>query len=309
MRFLVNLVGSLAMHLFAAASMRSCARLGAARQTWRQGLALLIGVFFLSAASAQVVRLGGTGAALGSMALLAKAYQQREPGFQFEIVPNLGSAGGVRALNAGAIQLAVIGRALKPQETATGLQLLPYGQTAFVLISNKAGIEGMSLAQLAEIYAGKSPRWSDGQIVRLVLRPAADGDTALLAAFSPSMKTGLEAAQAREGMVVAMTDQDSVDAVERLPGALGTTSLSLLLSERRRARALAIDGVAPTIENMASGRYPYLKTMYLASKPDAPASVGKFVAFVRSDAGRRILVETGHIGVPAGAPSVLAAKR
>ena len=66
---------------------------------------------------------------------------------------------------------------------------------------------------------------------------------------------------------------------------------------------------APTIENMASGRYPYLKTMYLASKPDAPASVGKFVAFVRSDAGRRILVSTGHIGVPATAPSTLAANR
>ena len=118
------------------------------------GWRLLIGVFFLGAASAQVVRLGGTGAALGSMALLAKAYQQREPGFQFEIVPNLGSAGGVRALNAGAIHLAVIGRALKPQEAATGLQVLPYGQTAFVLVSNKPGIEGLSVAQF-----GRDVRW------------------------------------------------------------------------------------------------------------------------------------------------------
>jgi phosphate transport system substrate-binding protein len=96
-------------------------------------------------------------------------------------------------------------------------------------------------------------------------------------------------------MVSGLTEQDAVDAIERLPGGLGTATVALLQSERRRARALAIEGVAPTLENVADGSYPYVKTMYLVVTQDAPASVMKFVQFAGSGAGRRVLAEMGHL--------------
>ena len=244
-------------------------------------------------ARADTVRLGGTGAALTTMALLAQAYKKLDPTFQLEIVANLGSSGGIKALTTGATQMAVASRAIKAEELAAGLHAVEYGRTAFVLATAKDTVQGLTLTQIADLYAGKQTKWGDGQPVRLVLRPPSDGDTALLASLSPDVKVALATAMAREGMTTAMTDQDSADAIERLPGGLGTSSLALLMSEHRRASALSIDGIAPTAANVASGRYPYVKPLYLLFKDGAPPSVTQFIAFVGSQAGRRILTESG----------------
>jgi phosphate transport system substrate-binding protein len=134
--------------------------------------------------------------------------------------------------------------------------------------------------------------------VRLVLRPPSDADTAHLAAFSDDVKAALDLAMAREGMVTGMTDQEAVDAIERLPGGLGTASMALLLSEGRRATPLAIDGVEPTLANVASGRYPHAKTMTLVYGPDATPAARKFIAFVTSEPGRKLLAEMGHLPPP-----------
>ena len=276
-------------------------------------LGLAAATLLLTPVRAETVRLGGTGAALGSMHLLAQAYRKIDPTFQIDVVPNLGSSGGLKALANGATQVAVISRPLKPDESAAGLHAFEYGRTAFVLASMKDDLRSLSLADIASLYAGKQGKWSDGQPVRLVLRPASDGDTALLASFSPEIKQALAAAMAREGMVSAMTDQDSADAIEKLPGGLGTSSLALLLSEQRRARAIAIDGVEPTVANVASGRYPYFKPLYLVVKADAPSGAMQFLAFVGSSAGRRILTSVGtdvsKAGVMPGGASTTAAAR
>jgi phosphate transport system substrate-binding protein len=255
---------------------------------------MLAGLTFNAAVSAETLRLGGTGAALGSMALLAKAYQRLDPGFELQIVPNLGSSGAIKALLEGSIQVAATSRPLKPDEAASGLQAFAYGRTAFVLATTKDGVDGLTMAQIVDLYSGRQPRWGDGKPVRLVLRPPSDGDTALLAAFSPEVKAVLDIAMAREGMVTAMTDQDSATAIERLPGGLGTSTLALLISEQRRARALAIDGVAPTVDNVADGSYRFTKTMYLVVGARRSMAASKFLAFVDSDAGRRILAKAGH---------------
>jgi phosphate transport system substrate-binding protein len=156
-------------------------------------------------------------------------------------------------------------------------------------------VQGLSLRDVADIYAGRRTQWADGTPVRLVLRPASDADSAQLAAFSVDVKAALALAMARDGMVMGMTDQETVDAIERQPGGLGTASMSLLLSERRRATPLAIDGVEPTLANLASGRYPHAKTMTLVMLPDATPATRKFVAFITSEPGRKLLAELGHL--------------
>jgi len=260
-----------------------------------------------SPALADAVRLGGTGSALGTMALLAQAYRKLDPSFRLEVVPNLGSSGGVKALIAGSVQIAATSRAPKPAELAAGLHVLAYGRTPFVVATAKDGVGGLTRAQIAALYAGRATRWADGQPVRLVLRPANDIDTELTAAMSPQIAEAVAQAMSREGMVVGMTDQDAVDAIERLPGGVGASSLAVLLSERRRARALAVDGVEPTAANLASGRYPYAKSMYLLTGAEAPAAVRAFAAFVGSEAGRRILAETGHAAAAPVAPAAAVA--
>lgn len=246
----------------------------------------------LTLAQAETIRVGGTGSGLGLLQKLALQYAKQEPGFQAIVVPSLGSSGGLKAAAHGAIDLAVSSRPLSPEEES-GTPAVLIGQTAFVLATAKAGVQGLALTQLAEMYSGRQVRWPDGQPVRLVLRQASDVDTLLLARLSPAMKLAVDAAMAREGMIIALTDQDAVDVLERVPGTIGPTTQALLLSEGRRLAALAIDGLVPTVAHVASGRYPWAKPLLLVPRPGAPPVVHRFVAWVASDGARRLLAEYG----------------
>lgn len=248
--------------------------------------------------AAETIRAGGTGSSLGTLTVLAKAYHRLDPSFALDIVPNLGSSGAVKALLAGSIELAATSRPVNSNEAAAGARDLAYGRTPFLIATKKAGVDSLTLTELAGIYSGGQRKWADGQTIRLVLRPANDGDTALLGTMSPEIRAALDSAMAREGMVIGVSDQDAVDAIERLPGGLGTASLALLRSEQRHAHAIAIDGVAPTPENLASGAYRYGKTMYFVTRENPPTAVTRFIEFAMSAAGRKILAELGHIDPP-----------
>lgn len=268
------------------------------KKSVRRGLAALAGVAYFALAQAETVRIGGTGAALGSMERLAGELRKRDPSFAFEVLTNLGSGGGVKALAMGALQIAVVSRPLRPDELRPDLRVIEYARTPFVLVTAKTGVSALSAAQVAALY-GRQARWPDGTPVRLVLRPAVDVDHSVLAGVSPAMPAVLADALAREGMVVAATDREAADAVERLPGALGTSSLALVISENRRLTPLAIDGVPPSPQTLADGRYPYGKTLALVVPARPTPMTVRFLDFLASADGRRILAETGHQALPA----------
>lgn len=255
---------------------------------------VVLTAFATQPAYSETIRTGGTGAALGTMRIIADAYSRVDPQFSLEIVPNLGSGGGLKALEQGAVHFAVISRALKSDEMARGHTAIEYGRTPFVLATARGVATDLTLQQIADIYAGRLSKWSDGTPVRVVLRPANDSDTALLARFSPVVKDALAQAMAREGMIVAVTDQDSAHDIGRIKGAIGTSSLALVLSEKRALVALAIDGVKPAVKTLADGTYPYFKSVYIVTKGAPSQASARFIAFVRSPEGRRILAETGH---------------
>ena len=66
------------------------------------------------------------------------------------------------------------------------------------------------------------------------------------------------------------------------------------MSEKRALRALKLDGKEPTLTNLASGAYPYHKRLFLVTGAKRSAAVERFIAFVRSPAGRKILAGSGH---------------
>ena len=82
--------------------------------------------------------------------------------------------------------------------------------------------------------------------------------------------------------MVASTDQDAADEAERLPGSLAANTLALVLSEKRPLNVLALDGVTPSVKALVQGQYPHFKSLFIVTRPDAAASVNRFIAFVKS---------------------------
>lgn len=261
------------------------------------GCLLVLGVAMgARVGQAEEIKIGGTGTALATMGLLADAYASKQPAATFTVLPSLGSGGGIQAVLSGTIQIAVSSRALKDQEMAQGARQVELGRTPFVFATSASNkVDDLRLRELVDIYAGKVEQWPDGKRIRLVLRPVGDSDSELGKAISPEMREAQLAAEQRKGMRFAVTDQDTADSLEKLPGALGPTTLAQILAEKRRLKALKIDGIEPSAKNVGSGRYPWYKTLYLVTTPKATPAAQGFVQFVQSEAGRGILSRHGYV--------------
>jgi phosphate transport system substrate-binding protein len=59
-------------------------------------------------------------------------------------------------------------------------------------------------------------------------------------------------------------------------------------------RALTLNGVEPTVSNLASGTYPQVTPFFLITRFDQSAAVKRFIVFMQSPAGREILIRAGN---------------
>lgn len=275
-----------------------CPRRDRDRLHWHGAAASALALLLIYAgpgSAAEELRIGGTGSGLGTMQVLSEAFARQNPGVKSSVLPSLGTSGGLKALAKQAIDVAVISRPLKDDERKQGLTSHEYGRTPFVFaVSSGSPASETTLAQMADIYAGRMKNWPGGSGVRVVLRPVGDGDTDLVKSLSPAMKQAVSEAEKRPGVPFAVNDQEAADDIGKIPGAVGPTTLALVVSEKRPLKPLKLDGVEPTVKNAAAGAYPHHKRMFLVTGAKPSAAAQRFVAFVQSPAGRQILERNGH---------------
>ncbi len=260
-------------------------------------LALLcVPVFLLSPAfSAEIVRAGGTGSGTILLQKLAELYRQNKPQTELRIItPPLGSSGGLRALHAGQVDVVVSGRPPKAEEGE--FKVIEYARTPFVFASSEAKqVKGFSLGEITEIYAGSRKTWGDGSQIRLVLRSPFESDTQTLKSINPAMRDAVSAALERRAGPVGENDLDTVDLIGKLPGSLGPTTLGLLRLLDQQLAVMPMDGVMPSVETLANGRYPYSKALFLVTRTQPDMATTEFLNFLQSRAAHDYLRRTAHL--------------
>lgn len=252
----------------------------------------------VTVASAETIRIGGTGVALGGMRILGTAFEQQNAGTTVEVLPSLGSSGGVRALLAGAVDLSVASRALKDKETDKGAVARLYASTPLALVTSEgAQVDRVTTEELAEIYSGARQTWPSGETIRVVLRPISETDTKILRALSAEMAQAVDAAFERQGLVSASNDQENAETLERLPGALGVVAIGQIATEARRLKVLRLDGSLPNAEGSYAQHPEFVKSLYLVTTGSASPVARAFVDYVLSEEGQAILASYDHIPV------------
>lgn len=255
-------------------------------------LALGLALTLAGEASAQPLRLGGTGGAMGMAEQVAAAYSATGAA-TIAVITGLGSSGAISAVVDGVIDLAVSGRPLKPAEAERGLVSVPIARTPLVFATSRLEPAGLTAADLPAVFSAVAPKWPDGAALSIILRPASDSDVALVTGYFPGLEQAMAAARQRPEVPVAATDQDNATLAEELPGSLIHTGLSQIVTERRNLRLVVLDGVEPTLQNLGGGAYPYEKSFYLVyAERNAPAAEA-LVAFLRSPQGQIILRDSG----------------
>jgi phosphate transport system substrate-binding protein len=265
-----------------------------------------------SLAVADEIKVGGAGPAMGTMRLLAERYNQTHDEPKITVLAaSLGSAGGIRAATEGAIDIGVSSVPLTETEHSKGAMETEVARTPFVFaVGMSTPVSGLSTRQLENIYwdtfQNKDPDWSsyvdrnlrhdDGPLprIRIIMRPSNESDNVIIKKISPEIDQAMTALETRPGMIVKSTAQENAGAIEEIPGAFGTSTLSLIVTEHRKVRPLTINGVEPSPKSVADGRYPYYKSVFLITGSRSSPAAQAFIAFVKSKDGREILAETGH---------------
>jgi phosphate transport system substrate-binding protein len=248
-----------------------------------------------AAGAESTIRIGGNGTGLEVMKVLIPEFEKRHPGTRVEVTKSLGSAGGINALAAGALDLAMSSRPLKEEEKAQGAVQVFSGRTPFVFLANGSVTKGnLTTAEAEAIYLGKLATWPDGSQIKLVLRPKGDTDTKTMQAISPAMGAAVDTALHRPGMQTALTDEDSDRYIAGIPGALGGSSLAQVAVGRLPCRVLSFNGVKPSLKTMAGGAYPLVKhLMIVAHRARVAPAVKSFVEFAQSPTAKKMLLKYG----------------
>jgi len=241
--------------------------------------------------------IGGSGADLGTFKILGEAFSKEYPGISIKVLPSMGSSGGLKALKHHKIDLALTSRPLKEKEKTSSIIYQYYASTPMVfVVANSSQQHNISRQQVLSIFTGKQKHWPDGSVVRPILRPSTDSDTKLLVSTLIECEKCFYKTYQRRGVPIALTDQEAVQMVATVPGAVGTSTLSLILSENKPVKALTLEGVKASTESLNLQTYPMYKDLFLVyNKQQQVDAMNSFLKFISSDRAQSILLNTGHM--------------
>ena len=236
----------------------------------------------------------GTGDNQNLLRLLAAEFEKQNPGVKVEVPDSIGSKGGIKAVAAGKVDLGRTARAVKPAE-ATGLVEYRFGisPVVFVAHSTAEGVSNVNTQQALDIYAGRIDNWQElgGPRHRLYAVDREKGDSSR--SVLEKKLQGFSGLESKAKIFFSTTD--TVAALSENKFTFGFLPMSEVV--RTELNTLSVDGITPSVENISTGRYPYVTEFYLVSKGQATGLAKQFIEFVRSQQAQAIISQFGVIPV------------
>lgn len=255
---------------------------------------LLLFAYPFNSLASDKIRINGSGTSVAMMKPFLEAYGKGNHHVLFQMEKSLGSSGAIKALLAGAIDIAVISRSLKPDEINRGLRIRYYGKTPLVIVTEKkVPLQNITTGELEDIYSGKTKKWSNGETIRIILRPNEETDTKIMRGLSSGMAEAIAKAHKRRGMRIAMTDFESIEALSGTAGAIGASTLTQVLVGQFPVNVLALNGIKPGRKNQANRKYPLFKDIIFVTTSQLSAATEEFLNYVYSQKGRAIAEKSG----------------
>lgn len=191
------------------------------------------------------------------------------------------------------------------------VELVPIARDALVFIVNRDNpVSGLTLDQVRAIYTGKATTWKavDGGNVRgaadeKIVPLSRERDSGSEELFD-ALVTSPQPPEKGAGQVVqgSMSGPFNRLTTERAGLAYSVYYFERFMAMSPYTKTIAIDGVAPTAENLRSGKYPLVAPIYAALRKDAPAdgAARKLVRYLQSEEGQKLLEEAGYVGAAPG---------
>jgi phosphate transport system substrate-binding protein len=248
-----------------------------------------------TAAAGEKVSLCGTGDSQDLLRTLGSAFEKVNPGIAVVVPDSVGSDGGIKAAATGECDFGSVDRPLMEQEKKLKLtyRVISFAPVVF-LVDPATGVENLSSRQVADIFSGKVVFWNEiggkGGKIAVVNREAKESSRGVLNAHAK----GFKAIENPVGATAATTSE-AVELLTKTPGAVGY--LPAAAAKGLNLKVVKYNGVAPTSASVAQGFYKIAVPFGLVWKGERKPPAKRFLQFVKSDEGRKII--KGYGAVPA----------
>lgn len=253
---------------------------------------LLIDCSVLSAEQRLVI--AGTGDSQELLRVLGIEFSKANPGNLIVIPDTIGSLGGIKSLKEGKVKLARTARPLKDNERP-GLTEILFARTPIVFTVHPSlrEIDNLTHEQVLGIYSGKYRNWSDlggpDHKIYIVDREAGDSARIILEKHMPGFKN------IQTIGIMKYNTQDAVQSIEDHKFTLGYLPMAPIIG--RNLKPLSLDGVAPSLKNIAQGTYKYAIPFYLVSKGKPEGLSKRFLDYLFTARARDLMIKRGVMPV------------
>ncbi|HEU4367133.1 MAG TPA: substrate-binding domain-containing protein, partial [Methylomirabilota bacterium] len=205
----------------------------------------------------------------------------------------------LQALAEGKIDIALASHGLVAEELARRAMVAHEIAKVAVVFGVNAGVAATNLTdrQVCDVYAGTLTNWKGLGGPDLAIAPRTRPDSEVDTEVVRDRIGCLKDLKMPASVQVAARSGDMAKELAATAGAIGMTTATVVEQSRGQIKALALNGIAPSAENVARRIYTLTRDSFLVTKaPPAPA-VARFLDFVRSPAGTAVIVANGAVPV------------
>jgi phosphate transport system substrate-binding protein len=247
----------------------------------------------------------------------AEEYKKFAPDVAIEVSGG-GSGVGIAALTKGTIDIANASRNMKPEEIETAKKntgkepkefIVGYDALA-IYVHKDNPINEIGTEQLAQIFmeGGKVTKWSD---IGVTIPGAASDEVVRVSRQSSSgtyeffREHILNKKDFKLGSRDMNGSKEVVDLVASTPTAIGYSGMGY--NEPGKVKMLKVTSkqgqpaVEPSVANTLSKTYPIARSLQVYTLGDPTGELKKYVDWMMSDAGQKILEASGYVPLPAAA--------
>ena len=239
------------------------------------------------------VKISGGTAHIPVMKEAARMIMTANPDIQITIAGG-GSGVGIKQVGEGLVDIGNTGRKPTDEEIKRyNLKLFLWAIDGVALIVNpKNKVRSLTKAQVGDIFSGKIDNWKtlggDDRRINIYTRDEASGTREVF--WEKALAKGIIAKSAN----VVVSNGAMKSAISQDPYAIGYVSVGHI---DKTVEPVAFDGVTPTIETVKSGQYAIARGLYSNTKGEPAPLTKKFLDFLYTADGQKIISTNGFIPV------------
>jgi phosphate transport system substrate-binding protein len=229
-----------------------------------------------------------------------EAFMKKNPGVQISLSGG-GSGEGIKALIDKTTNIATSSREIKKEEIALaetkGVKPVAHvvaNDAIIPIVHPKNKVTNLSIDQLSQIYQGKITNWKEvgGEDLKIVVisRDSSSGT------FESWDHFVMKKAKVTPKAQMLASNGALVTAVAKNRYAIAYLGLGYV---NKSVKPLQVDGIMGSVETALSKKYPMSRELYMYTNGEPTGDVAKFIAFVKSAEGQKIVVKEGFVPLSA----------